>query len=291
MAKSLYPASVILPDAPYPTLLDFLEDRFARVGRACWQRRLAEGKVLDETGSPLSEASEYLPFRKILYFREVEEESIIPFPERILFQNRELVVACKPHFLPVTPIGRFVEQSLLHRLRKRTGIHDLVPIHRIDRHTAGLVLFSANRATTHLYCHLFKTGEVEKGYQALSAGPGGAEGAEWLVENRVVPGEPWFRMRVAHGEVNARSRIRLVDERNGLRRFLLSPLTGKTHQLRIHMSGLGFGIQNDRCYPELQPEQPDDFERPLQLIARSLAFRDPLSGDNLQFESDRELLW
>jgi tRNA pseudouridine32 synthase / 23S rRNA pseudouridine746 synthase len=293
MAKSLYPATVFLPklDEPYPTLLDFLTDRFPRVGRACWQRRLAEGKVLDETGSPLSEASEYLPFRKILYFREVEEERIIPFPEQILFQNREILVACKPHFLPVTPSGVFVEQCLLHRLRKRTGIHDLVPVHRIDRHTAGIVMFSANRATTHLYCRLFKTGEVEKSYEALSERPGEPEGAEWLVENRILPGEPWFRRRVAPGEVNARSRIRLVEERNGVRRFLLSPLTGKTHQLRIHMSGLGFGILNDRCYPELQPEQPDDFERPLQLIARSLKFRDPLTGAAMEFESERKLLW
>jgi tRNA pseudouridine32 synthase / 23S rRNA pseudouridine746 synthase len=293
MSKSLYPATLTLPklDEPYPSLLDFLAARFPRMGRACWQRRLAEGKVLDESGCALSEASGYHPFRKILYFREVEEERIIPFPEKILFQNREIVVACKPHFLPVTPIGRFVEQSLLHRLRIRTGNDQLVPIHRLDRHTAGIVMFSANRATTHLYCRLFKEGEVEKRYEALSMGAGETGEVEWLVENRIVSGDPFFRMRVASGEANARSRIRLVAEREGLRRFLLSPLTGKTHQLRLHMSGLGFSILNDRCYPELLPEQPDDFGRPLQLVAKSLKFRDPVTGASMEFESERKLLW
>jgi len=293
MALSQYPATVTMPklEKPYPSVLDFLSQRFPQIERGCWERRIAEGKVLGEDGSPITAASAYAPQKRIFYFREVAEEPVIPFAEQILFQNREFIVSCKPHFLPVTPGGRYVDECLLHRLRKRTGNDDLVPMHRIDRETAGIVLFSANRKTRVQYCEMFRTGTVEKTYQAISAAGGAAEKGPWLVENRIVPGEPWFRMKTAAGPANARSRIELVETREGSARFVLQPVTGKTHQLRLHMSGLGFGILNDRLYPGLQPEQPDAFDAPLQLIAKSVKFQDPLTGKLMQFESDRKLLW
>lgn len=293
MAISRYPATVTMPGAekPYPSVLAFLTRRFPQIEPGRWERRIAEGKVLGEDGDPITSASLYAPQKRLFYFREVEEERVIPFAERILFQNDQLLVSCKPHFLPVTPGGPYVDECLLHRLRKTTGNHDLVPIHRIDRETAGIVLFSANRETRVLYGELFRTGGVEKTYQALCAGAGDAGKGEWLVENRMSRGEPWFRMKAGPGVTNARSRIRLVEAKQGLSRFVLNPLTGKTHQLRVHMSGLGFGILNDRYYPELQPERADDFDHPLQLLAEMVRFQDPVTGKEMEFRSNRKLLW
>ena len=293
MAISRYPATVTMPniEKPYPSVLAFLVQRFPRIGRDCWEKRIAEGKVLGEDGSPITCASLYAPQKRIFYFREVEEERVIPFSEQILFQNDELLVACKPHFLPVTPGGPYVDECLLHRLRKSTGNDDLVPLHRIDRETAGIVLFSANRKTRDRYGELFRSGGIEKSYLALSAGTGETAKKEWLVENRLVRGEPWFRMQASAGLCNARSRIRVIQVQGGMTKFQLNPLTGKTHQLRLHMSGLGFGILHDRYYPDLQQERPDDFNAPLQLLAQAVKFQDPISGKRLRFESGRGLLW
>jgi tRNA pseudouridine32 synthase / 23S rRNA pseudouridine746 synthase len=293
MAISLYPATVTMPEAekPYPSVLAFLIRRFPKIEPSCWERRIAEGKVLGEDGSPITSTSQYAPQKRLFYFREVERERVIPFAERILYQSDDFLVSCKPHFLPVTPGGPYVDECLLHRLRKATGNDDLVPMHRIDRETAGIVLFSANKKTRVLYSELFRTGKVEKSYEALSAATGDTGTGDWTVENRMVAGEPWFRMKVEPGPVNARSRITLIDTKDGISRFLLNPLTGKTHQLRVHMSGLGFGILNDRYYPDLQPERADDFNTPLQLLAKSVRFVDPISGQQMEFESDRNLLW
>lgn len=278
-------------DKPYPSILDFLIRRFPRIRRTIWEQRILDGKVLDDGGIPITVTSEYTPFKRIFYFREVEQERVIPFAEKILYLNDELLVACKPHFLPVTPGGPYVAECLLNRLRKRTGNDDLVPVHRIDRETAGIVLFSANRKTRGLYNELFLHGKVEKTYQAVAECSGTLEKTEWDLENRIVSGEPWFRMKTAPGESNSRSIIKLVELRSKLARFILNPLTGKTHQLRLHMSGLGFRIRNDKYYPDLQPEIADDFNHPLQLIAKTVKFHDPVSGKQMEFTSERELQW
>ena len=293
MGISKHPSIVTMPEAekPYPSILGFLTGRFPSVPREIWEKRIAEGKVLDEEARPITPDSGYAPCRRILYFREVINEPVIPFTEKILFQDDELLVACKPHFLPVTPGGRYVDECLLNRLRKSTGLRDLAPIHRIDRETAGIVLFSVNKKTRGLYGELFRNGRVEKTYQALTACLPLPGKTAWVVENRIERGEPWFRMKTAPGAVNARSTINLLEVKGEMARFLLRPLTGKTHQLRIHMSGLGCGILNDRYYPELKPETGDDFANPLQLVAGMVRFRDPVTGEKREFISGRELLW
>jgi tRNA pseudouridine32 synthase/23S rRNA pseudouridine746 synthase len=278
-------------EKPYPSILEFLTRRFPRVGSCCWQQRISEGKVLHADRTPITADSAYLPQMRLLYFREVADERPIPFAETILFQNDHLLVACKPHFLPVIPGGDSVNECLLNRLRARTGNNDLVPLHRIDRETAGIVMFSVNKTSRGLYSRLFANGKVEKSYQALAECNHHPEAASWTVENRIVKGEPWFRMRTVPGEPNACSKIRLVDMNGTIGRFDLSPVTGKTHQLRIHMSGLGFRILNDRYYPDLQPQQADDYDQPLRLIAKTVRFRDPLSGRDMEFCSERELPW
>jgi tRNA pseudouridine32 synthase/23S rRNA pseudouridine746 synthase len=282
-----------MPEAeqPYPSILEFLNTRFPFVPQEVWEQRIAEGKVLDEAEHPLLPDARYAPGRRIRYFREVAEEPVIPFSETVIFQDDELLVACKPPFLPVTPGGRYVDECLLYRLRRSTGNNDLAPLHRIDRETAGIVLFSVNRSTRDRYGELFRKGAVQKTYQALSRCVPPAGTTTWVVANRIVRGEPWFRMKTVPGTVNARSIITLAESREDMARFVLHPVTGKTHQLRLHMSGLGFGILNDRQYPELQPETPDDFDHPLQLIARMIRFLDPVTGAPREFVSGRELSW
>lgn len=285
------PSVVTLPDVarPYPSILEFLVRTFPHISYDRWQERLQAGKVLDERGAPITPATDYLPGKRLFYFRETAIEPVIPFPETVVFQNDELLVACKPHFLPVTPGGRFVNECLLNRLRARTGLGDLVPLHRIDRDTAGLVIFSVNRHTRGRYHDLFMHGHVIKTYEALAEFEHVPQVTHWLVENRIVRGTPRFRMQIVPGSINARSQIELlaVTARRG--RFRLRPQTGKTHQLRLHMSSLGFPILNDRVYPVLLPEQADRFDRPLQLLARKLEFQDPVSGESMAFSSAREL--
>ena len=293
MGISKHPSVVTMPkiERPYPSILSFLSAKFPAIPRDVWEIRILEGKVLDENAHRITLHTAYIPLGRIFYFREVTAEPLIPFLEKILYLDDEILVACKPHFLPVTPGGRYVEECLLNRLRRSTGIEDLAPLHRIDRETAGIVLFSVNKKSRGLYGTLFMNGLVKKTYLAISACAPLQEAASWEVENRIERGEPWFRMRTVSGRTNARSAIDLVEVNGTLARFVLQPLTGKTHQLRLHMGDLGFGILNDRYYPELQPEREDDFDTPLQLIAHKLCFKDPVSGRIKEFESERTLLW
>ena len=293
MGISKYPSAVSLPrvEKPYPTILHFLVQRFPNVEQAIWEQRMREGKLLDEAGAPISSDTPYLPQQKLYYFREVAEEAPIPLAEKILFQNNEILVVCKPPFLPVTPSGSYVNECLLNRLKEKTGNHNLVPLHRIDRETSGLVLFSKNKETRGLYGDLFLNDRIEKIYEALAELNQPPEANNWTVENRLIESEPWFRMQEVPGAVNARSRIKLLAFRDKRAHFQLSPITGKKHQLRVHMSGIGFRIMYDRYYPELLPKQADNLDTPLQLIARRLKFVDPVSGSEMEFESERKLLF
>ncbi len=291
MGPATQRSTVTMPaiPGPHPSILDFLCHRFPNISREAWEERIAEGKVLGEDERPIQADTPFSPGQRLFYFRENADEPVIPGEEEILFADDHLLAADKPHFLPVNPAGPWVEQCLLARLRRRTGLVHLAPIHRIDRETAGVVLFSVNPATRDAYAALFREGKVDKLYEALSAAaPFGAEIA-WRVEDRLERGEPWFRMKSVPGPVNARTRVQFVETRDGLTRFLLRPLTGKKHQLRVHMASLGFPIENDRTYPELQPQRPDDFARPLKLLARAVRFLDPVTGEEREFESEREL--
>lgn len=285
------PSCVSLPDAskPYPTILSFLVQRFPGVSQALWAQRIADRKVIDAAGTPITMATPYLPRKRLYYFREVAAEPSIPLQEKILFQNDEILVACKPPFLPVTPSGPYVNECLLNRLLLKTGNKHIVPLHRIDRETSGLVLFSMNKETRGRYAELFAKGHMEKSYEALAELTQCPDKAEWTVENRLCRADVWFRSQVTAGPVNARSQIRLVEFDKNRARFLLYPFTGKKHQLRVHMSGLGFPIMHDRFYPVLLDKQEDDLSRPLQLIARRIKFTDPLSGKVMEFASNRQL--
>ncbi|MDF3932659.1 pseudouridine synthase [Pseudomonas citronellolis] len=282
-----------LPAGPWATVLDCLCARFPAIPRETWLQRLARGRVLDAEGNPLDAATPHREGLRVHYFREVEAETPIPFEESILHVDEHLVVADKPHFLPVTPSGQYVEQTLLARLAKRLDNPLLVPLHRIDRPTAGLVLFSANPDSRAAYQALFRERRMHKRYEAI-APPLPQLEFPHVRRSRMVDGEPFIVMREAEGAVNSETRIDVLERGEHWWRYALYPVSGKRHQLRVHMAALGAGLRNDPLYPQLLPEdqrRSDDYTRPLQLLARHLAFDDPLSGVRREFESQLRLDW
>ena len=282
-----------LPAGPWSTVLDCLCARFPAIPRETWLQRLARGRVLDTEGRALDAATPYREGLRVHYFREVEAETPIPFEERILHVDEHLVVADKPHFLPVTPSGQYVEQTLLARLARRLDNPLLVPLHRIDRPTAGLVLFSANPASRAAYQALFRERRMHKRYEAI-APPLPQLDFPHVRRSRLVDGEPFILMREAEGAINSETRIEVLERREHWWRYALYPVSGKRHQLRVHMAALGAALRNDPLYPQLLPEEQrrsDDYSRPLQLLARHLAFDDPLTGRPRQFDSQLQLDW
>ena len=277
-----------LPPGPWATVLDCLCARFPEIPREAWIDRFARGRVLDAAGTPLALDAPYRLGAEVRYFREVVDEPAIPFAESVLHADADLVVADKPHFLPVTPAGGFVRETLLARLVQRLGNPGLVPLHRIDRDTAGLVLFSANPETRAAYQALFRERGIVKRYEAIApALPGLA--FPLLRATRLVRGEPFFRMQEVEGVPNSETRIEVLEGEGAWWRYALQPVTGRKHQLRVHMAALGAAIANDRWYPQLREAAADDPARPLKLLARSVAFVDPLSGTERRFESRFEL--
>lgn len=282
------PSRLQLLPGPYATLLDGMCGRFPTIDRATWLDRFARGRVQDAAGSALSADTPYRVGAEIRYFREVIDEPVLLVEETVLYADTRLVVADKPHFLPVVPAGGFVRETLLARLVRRLGNPDLVPLHRIDRDTAGLVLFSADPATRDAYQALFRERRIDKHYLALAA-PLPSLAFPHVHRSCLVAGEPFFRMREVDGPPSSETRIEVVERRERTWLYALSPVTGRKHQLRVHMAALGAPIIGDRLYPELSPARVDDPERPLKLVAKSLAFVDPLSGEPRRFESGLSL--
>jgi tRNA pseudouridine32 synthase/23S rRNA pseudouridine746 synthase len=291
MREGVSASCVALPHGPWPRLLDFLAERLPAVTPRQWQQRMAEGRVLDESGQALPPQAPFAPGARVYYYRELEAEPAIPFEEEILYQDEHLLVADKPHFLPVTPTGRYVQQTLLVRLKRRTGIEDLSPIHRIDRETAGLVVFSVRAQDRGAYQALFREQVVEKEYEAIA--PLRADLPLPAVHrSRIEADERFFRQREVPGEPNSETQIELIEALGALARYRLRPLSGKTHQLRVHMHALGRPIVGDLFYPEVvhgPGHVQDDYAHPLQLLARHMAFTDPVTGRARHFSSPREL--
>jgi tRNA pseudouridine32 synthase/23S rRNA pseudouridine746 synthase len=249
---------------------------------------MARGDVIDETGRRVDQETAYRAGACIYYYRELEDEKIIPYVEQVLYQDENILVADKPHFLPVIPAGRFLHQTLLVRLRKNLKLPDLVPIHRLDRETAGVVLFSINPRTRGHYTSLFRNRKVRKVYEALAPTLDTAQ-FPTIRRSRIVRGEPFFRMQEVSGEANSETHISAIRNLGRHTLFQLVPVTGRKHQLRLHLAGLGIPIINDKLYPAISRSAADDFSSPLKLLAKSLSFQDPLTGQEHYFESRTEL--
>lgn len=287
-AKPPLSSTLRLPPGHWATVLDCLCGHFPHIPREQWLDRAARGLVLNEAGQPLDLSTAYKVGLTVRYFREVVGEQPIPVTETILYADDNIVVVDKPHFLPVTPTGRYVEQTLLARVIASLGNPHLSPLHRIDRGTAGLVLFSANPANRAQYHHLFRHKTINKQYEAI-APPLPAQQFPLVRRSRLERGEPFFRMREVAGEPNAETHIAVMEAGERYWRYALSPITGKQHQLRVHMSALGAPILNDDFYPLLRKQADDDYSQPLQLLAARLSFVDPVTGKQLGFESQLKL--
>jgi tRNA pseudouridine32 synthase/23S rRNA pseudouridine746 synthase len=271
-------------------VLDFLVERMPGISREEWLERLSHQEVLDETGQPVSAAAGYRPYTKLFYYRHIDNEPALPNSAHILFEDAHLLVADKPHFMPVTPAGRYVQQSLLVQLKQLTGNDDLVPLHRIDRETAGLVLLGKRAQDRDAYHALFRNKHIRKVYHAVAAFDPEVS-LPRIHTSRLEAGSPFFRMREVAGQANSETRISLLKCEGQRALYQLEPVTGKRHQLRVHMLALGLPLQGDLFYPTVLrgPDDAEDFSQPLQLLAHSVIFTDPHTAQVRAFSSQLAL--
>ena len=284
------PSRLYLPklESPPATIFEHLLARFPQVQPLVWRARVSRGLVTLSDGSTLREDSPYRHGIFVFYRKEVPSEPEPREEALVIYRDKNILIVDKPHGMPVTPAGQHVERSLWVRLERSTGLSTLAAMHRLDRETAGLLLLTSNTAVRAAYHRLFSERTIEREYIAVAHIVNATTQRHWRVENRMEPGEPWFRQQIVDGPANAITEIELLEFREGLALFRLLPKTGRKHQLRVHMASIGFPIVGDPFYPDIKERQNED--PPLQLLASRLAFIDPLSGEPRSFASTRELL-
>ena len=285
------PSRLRLPriESPPATILAHLITHFPHVPPHVWRERVARCLVTCDDGTVLRKDSPYRHGITIFYRREVPSEPDPVEEEVILHRDGEILVADKPHGMVVTPAGNHLDRSLLVRLQRSTGLDSVAPAHRLDRDTAGVVLFTVQPDARKHYHRLFAEGTIEREYLAVAHLVDPPDRKQWLMENRIEEGDPWFRRQIVEGAPNAITVIELLDAREGTGLFRIVPKTGRKHQIRVHMATIGFPIVSDALYPSVKETQKGD--PPLQLLAKRLSFVDPLSGKSRTFASARELRW
>lgn len=284
---------VWVPAGNWPTVLDFLVNQFAHIPVPEWQSRLALGLVSctdQQLNSRVLSANDSCPYlTHIEYFRQVAQEPTVPFEETIIFENEQIVVADKPHFLPVTPVGAFVENTLQSRLQKKLNTPNLQVVHRLDRETAGLVLLVKNPQHRDAYQALFRNQAIKKVYEAVAHFRADLP-YPYLYKSCLTSSGQFFLQTEINQTSNSATLIEVIkvlSQNKAL--YRLTPSTGKKHQLRVHMASLGIGIEGDQFYPIAKSQDLSDFASPLQLLARSLCFTDPISQQNMAFTSQQTL--
>jgi tRNA pseudouridine32 synthase / 23S rRNA pseudouridine746 synthase len=278
----------VLPQGEWPLLIQYLVERFTTLSRDELLRRMRCGDIVGDKGEALLPNEPYTAHRRIFYYRQVPTEKLIPFQETIIFQDDQILVADKPPFLTVLPAGKHLQETLLVRLRKSTGIDSLVPMHRIDRETSGLVLFTKVAQTRGLYQSLFDAKAIEKIYEAIA--PTSARLTfPMRYESRIEVSAAFMQMHEVDGVPNSCTQIECIQTQGAWSKYRINLETGKKHQIRIHFSALGIPIMNDQIYPVLQPADSDNYQKPLQLLAKSVKFIDPISGKERVFQSQRTL--
>ena len=257
-------------------------DEFGRRFGPAAMAKVVAGEVFSADGVVLDARTEMPAGSFVYHYRDLPDEVVVPFDVPVLYRDDTIVVVDKPHFLATMPRGSHIAQTALVRLRRELDLPELSPAHRLDRLTAGVLLFTVRREVRGAYQTMFARGEVTKTYLAVSsAEPGLVE--PQVVSNRIIKQRGVLQARIEPGEPNAETHIEPLGEG----RYRLTPRTGRTHQLRLHMAALGVPIDNDPLYPEVLPVQPVDFTAPLRLIAQQLEFDDPLTGEHRCFVSSR----
>lgn len=286
--NGLAPARMKLPaEGAWATIRDHLVERIPKLPPERLDEMLAEQRIVGLDGPVTSDT----PFRAgafIWFHRDLPDEVPVPFEIGIVHFGENLVVVDKPHFLATIPRGRHVLETALVRLRRDLDLPELSPAHRLDRVTAGLLMFVTKREHRGAYQTLFRDREVRKSYEAVARHDPGLA-LPRTVRSRIVKERGTITAQEVPGEPNAVTHIDLIEHACGLGRYRLVPATGRTHQLRVHMSELGIPILGDRFYPTVTETPLDDFSRPLQLLAKTLEFTDPLTGEPRRFESRLEL--
>lgn len=289
------PSRIVMPAGDWLSCVDFLTERIPAVSREQWEKRIQNGEVLDEQGHSITLNTRHQAGRKLYYYRYLEHEWQIPFEETVLYQDEHLVVADKPHFLPVIPTGRYLQETLLVRLRRKLGIDTLSPIHRIDRETAGLVVFSVRPEERNDYQRLFRTRAVSKIYEAIAPYHPSLEEPTLCRHQLFQREDNFMQMAVGDGEPNTETLVSMLQHNQDIAHYRLEPFTGRKHQLRVQMMAMDIPILNDRIYPKHLPEAvtetmlAEEYRHPLQLLARSIAFIDPITGKDRLFQSTRQL--
>lgn len=284
-------------EGPWATAMDYMMHRWGHIDPQGIEDRFDAGEIVGEGGIPLSRATKLEDHTFIWYYRTLPSETRIPVELNILHQDEHLLVVDKPHFLPTTPGGTYIQESALVRLRNQLNLPHLIPMHRLDRMTAGLLLLSTNPETRGKYQVLFEKRQLQKEYECVSASEpaAGYPAVEYpvVVRNRMTKSRSYLLAEVIDGEPNAETRIeRLTTYDDGGRQralYRLEPHSGKTHQLRVHMASLGLGILNDAFYPDLLDKAPDDYTKPLQLLARGVRFVDPITKEPVEYRSRLQL--
>ena len=272
----------------FNTIFEYLCKQFPHITVKEWQQRFNDQLIFDLKGNVLTLESAFQANTHIYYYRFLAHEISVPFQEKILFENEDLLVVDKPHFLTMSPTGQYVQETLLVRLKKTTNNSDLTPIHRLDRETAGVVLFSKKPSSRGIYQQLFAEKKVQKIYHAIA--PYRADlTLPCTVELRMEKGEPFYTMQIINGLVNSSTEIDMLEHNHSWAKYQLKPLTGKQHQLRVHLNYLNIPIQNDPFYPQVIHKAAADFSAPLQLLAKEIYFLDPITQHPLHFCSDQEL--
>lgn len=289
MRDGVAASRVYLPPGTWATVFDFLVERFRFMAPEVLRSRLDLGGIVDEAGVPQRSETPYRPRQWLWYYREVPNEAVVPFELDILHMDAHLVVVDKPHFLASTPGGRYLQETALTRLRKQLDLPELSPIHRLDRETAGVMLFCVDAASRGAYQTLFQHRQVTKEYEAIA--PWREDLIFPLVHRSCLQDcASSFTVQEVDGEPNSETRIEVVERLGPLAHYRLMPSTGRKHQLRAHLSALGIPICDDLFYPRLRTRHDvDDYDRPLQLLARAIEFTDPFSGKKRRFESRRLL--
>ena len=266
---------------------DFLVDRLPRATPERIEAMLGSGQFVDDRG-PLPPDAPFAPEVTIWFHRDLPDEPPSPFPIPIVHRDENLLVVDKPHFLASIPRGRHVLETALVRLRRELDLPMLSPAHRLDRGTAGLLMFVIRPELRGAYQILFHDHRVHKTYHAIARHDPALE-LPRTVRSRIVKHRGVIRATEEPGPANAETLVELLEQRAELGRYRLTPRTGRTHQLRLHMCGLGVPILGDDFYPTLTDRALDDYHRPLQLLASELAFTDPVTGVEHRFRSSRSL--
>ena len=266
---------------------DHLVDRLPRVDPARIDAMLAERRIVNADG-PLAPDAPYAPDSYIWFHRDLPDEQPVPFEIDVLHRDERLLVVDKPHFLATIPRGQHILQTALVRLRNDLALPALSPAHRLDRVTAGLLMFVVQPEHRGAYQTLFRDRRVHKTYEAIAPHDPQLT-LPRTVCSRIVKERGVICARSVPGPPNAETLIELLEHRSGLGRYRLTPTTGRTHQLRLHMSELGVPILGDDFYPELRARPLADFRRPLQLLAATLEFTDPVDGNTRRFRTRRHL--